>query len=188
MFFIYTYASVGCNKFTAGRLGQKIGDRTLNIGTSSPRQPGSTIKPISAYAPAIERDLITYSSIVDDASVYYNNNTWRPTNWYLSYKGKVTVEYALEISMNTIPVYLCDLLTLQRSYDFLTQDLGITSLTKKDIDYSPLGMGGTNGGLTTMESAAAFAIFGNGGRYYEPITFTHIYDQFDDLVVSTIST
>lgn len=172
----------------AGGMGEKTENRGLNRAIMSPRQPGSTIKPISAYAPAIERDLITYSSIVDDASVYYNNNTWRPTNWYLSYKGKVTVEYALEISMNTIPVYLCDLLTLQRSYDFLTQDLGITSLTKKDIDYSPLGMGGTNGGLTTMESAAAFAIFGNGGRYYEPITFTQIYDQFDDLVVSRQST
>lgn len=168
----------------AGGMGEKTENRGLNRATMSPRQPGSTIKPISAYAPAMEKDLITYSSIVDDKKIYYNNKTWRPTNWYNYYKGKVTVKYALEISMNTIPVYLCDLLTLQGSYDFLKNELGVKNLNEKDMAYAPLGMGGTNGGLTTLESAAAFAIFGNGGKYYSPITFTEIYDQFDDLVYS----
>ncbi len=166
----------------AGGMGEKTENRGLNRATMSPRQPGSTIKPISAYAPAIENNIITYSSIVDDAQVYYNGNTWRPTNWYNSYKGKVTVKYALEISMNTIPVYLCDKFSLQKSYDFLTKELGIKNLNENDIAYSPLGMGGTNGGLTTLESAAAFAIFGNGGKYYTPITFTEIQDQFGNQI------
>ena len=54
---------------TAGRLGQKIGDRTLNIGTSSPRQPGSTIKPLSAYAPAIELNYYTWSSYIPNYGI-----------------------------------------------------------------------------------------------------------------------
>lgn len=168
----------------SGGMGEKTENRGLNRATMSPRQPGSTIKPIAAYAPAIEKNLITYSSIVNDASVYYNNNTWRPVNWYRYYKGPVTVKYALEISMNTIPVYLVDLLTKQGSYDFLTDNVGLKNLTDKDMDYAPLGMGGTNGGYTTLESAAAFAIFGNKGKYYEPITFTHIYDQYGKLIYS----
>ncbi len=170
-----------------GGMGEKTANRGLNRATMSPRQPGSTIKPLSAYAPAIENNLITYSTIVDDKSTYYNKNTWRPVNWYKHYKGKVTVEYALEVSMNTVPVYLVDLLTKQNSYDFLTGTLGFKNLTNKDADYSPLGMGGTNGGVTTLQSAAAFAIFGNKGKYYEPITFTKIYDQYDNVIISNES-
>lgn len=170
-----------------GGMGEKTANRGLNRATMSPRQPGSTIKPLSAYAPAIENNLITYSSIVDDKSTYYNKNTWRPVNWYKHYKGNVTVEYALEISMNTIPVYLVDLLTKQNSFDFLNKTLGFIDLTAKDIDYSPLGMGGTNGGVTTLQSAAAFAIFGNKGKYFEPITFTKIYDQYDNVVITNES-
>lgn len=171
-----------------GGMGEKTENRGLNRATMSPRQPGSTIKPLSAYAPAIEKNLITYSSFVDDKETYYNTGSgkWRPVNWYRYYKGNVSVKYALEISMNTIPVYLVDLMTREASYEFLTESLGLTHLTKWDADYSPLGMGGTNGGYTTLESAAAFAVFGNLGKYYEPVTFTHIYDQYDNLIIENI--
>lgn len=170
-----------------GGMGEKPSNRCLNRATMSPRQPGSTIKPLSAYAPAIERNLITYSTMVNDVSTYYNNNTWRPTNWYNRYKGKVTVEYALEISMNTIPVYLVDLLTKPAAFNFVTSSFGLEHLNTRDADYSPLGMGGTNGGLTTLESAAAFAVFGNKGKYYSPITFTKVTDHFDNVVLTNES-
>ena len=170
-----------------GGMGEKTTNRGLNRATMSYRQPGSTIKPLSAYSLAVENNLITYSSIVNDKKTYYNKDTWRPVNWYKYYKGNVTVEYALEISMNTIPVQLVDLLTKQTSYEFLTGTLGLTHLTSADADYSPLGMGGTNGGVSTLESAAAFAIFGNKGVYYEPILFTKMYDQYDNLIISNES-
>ena len=137
-----------------------IGEKTVNLGTSgfnratdAARQPGSTMKPIAAYAPAIEEGLIHYSSIVNDTATNYNG--WTPKNWYGTYWGGVSVQYALERSINTIPVYLVNKLTPQVSYDFLTQKLGITTLNEFDKDLSPLGMGGTNGGITTLESAAA---------------------------------
>ncbi len=167
-----------------GGMGEKTENRGLNRATMSFRQPGSTIKPLSAYSLAIENNFITYSSIVNDKKTYYNKDTWCPVNWYKYYKGNVSVEYALEISMNTIPVYLVDLLTKTTSYEFLTDTLGLEHLTTADADYSPLGMGGTNGGVSTLESAAAFAIFGNKGKYYKPITFTEIHDQYDNLVIS----
>ncbi len=168
----------------AGGLGEKTANRGFNRATSAVRQPGSTMKPISAYAQAIERDLITYSSIVKDEKREYGRDKWTPNNWYRDkYRGNMTIEYALEISANTIPVMLVDQLTPQRSYDFLTQKLGITTLTAEDINYSPLGMGGTNGGLTTLEEAAAYATFGNGGVYYEPITYYKVTDQDDQIVL-----
>lgn len=166
-----------------GGIGEKTDNRGFNRATMAARQPGSTMKPIAAYAPAIENNLITYSSKVDDVKKVYRGN-WSPVNWYHSYWGSITVRYALERSVNTIPVYLVDLLTPQASYDFLTQRLGINTLNQNDIDYAPLGMGGTNGGLNTVESAAAYAIFGNKGRYYRPVTFTEIYDQHGNLVLA----
>lgn len=163
-----------------------IGEKTINLGLnraiSAIRQPGSTIKPLSAYAPAIEKGLITYSSIVNDKATKYGN--WTPVNWYRSYRGNVTVQYALEISINTIPVQLINQLTPQVSYDFLTKTLGINTLNENDINLSPLGMGGTNGGITTTESAGAFAIFGNGGHFYKPTFYYKVCDQHDEEVLS----
>lgn len=166
-----------------------IGEKTVNLGlsgfnraTDAVRQPGSTMKPIAAYAPAIENGLIHYSSILNDTATNYNG--WTPKNWYSSYWGGVTTQYALERSINTIPVYLVNKLGPQYCYDFLTQKLGITTLNEFDVDLSPLGMGGTNGGITTKESAAAYAVFGNGGLYYEPTLYYAVYDQHNDIVLS----
>jgi len=162
-------------KALVGGIGEKTSNRGFNCATDAIRQPGSTMKPIAAYAPAIEQDLITYSSIVNDTKTKYRD--WSPKNWYGSYWGNITVQYALERSVNTIPVYLVNKMTPQTSFDFLTQKLGITTLNKADADLSPLGMGGTNGGITTLESAAAFAVFGNGGNYFEPSLYTKVVDQ-----------
>lgn len=165
-----------------------IGDKTVNLGisgfnraTDAVRQPGSTMKPISAYALAIEDGLINYSSIVNDKATNYNG--WTPVNWYRTYRGNATVQYALEVSMNTIPVQLVNELKPQKCFDFLTNKLGITTLTKEDINLSPLGMGGTNGGITTLESAGAFAIFGNGGYYYKPTLYYSVCDQHDNEIL-----
>ena len=169
----------------AGGIGQKtanLGMSGFNRATDALRQPGSTMKPIAAYAPAVENGIVHYSSIVKDQKKNYNG--WTPKNWYGSYWGGVTVQYALERSINTVPVHLVNELTPQYCFDFLTQKLGITTLNKNDVDLSPLGMGGTNGGITTIESAAAYAVFGNGGRYYKPTLYYAVFDQHDEVVLS----
>ena len=169
----------------AGGIGQKtvnLGLSGFNRATDAIRQPGSTMKPIAAYAPAIEKGVINYSSRVNDVATSYNG--WTPVNWYKGYWGNISVEYALERSVNSIPVYLVNKIGPQVSYDFLTKKLGITTLTSEDVNLSPLGMGGTNGGITTFESAAAYAVFGNGGFYYEPTLYYAVYDQKGDEILS----
>ena len=165
-----------------GGIGEKTVNRGFNRATSAARQPGSTIKPLSAYCLAIENDLITYSTLVNDKKTTYNK--WTPVNWYGYYAGNITVEKALERSVNTIPVYLVNELGPQTSYDFLTQKLCFKQLTEYDVNLSPMGMGGTNGGVSTLESASAFAIFGNGGYYYTPHFYTKITDKNGDVVLS----
>lgn len=174
-------------KAMVGGIGEKTVNRGFNCAVDAIRQPGSTMKPLAAYAPAIEKDLITYSTIVNDTHANYNG--WTPNNWFSQkYLGNITIQFALEYSVNTIPVALVNKLTPQVSYDFLTQKLGITTLNSEDINLSPLGMGGTNGGLNTLESAAAFATFGNGGLYYEPSLYTKITDHDDKVILERVST
>ena len=172
-------------KGMVGGIGHKSGNLIFNYATDAVRQPGSSIKPISAYAPAIENNIITYSSVLDDTATNYNG--WTPVNYNRKYNGKVTAENALERSLNTIPVYLVNKLGRQTCYDFATKNFGITTLNENDADLSPLGMGGTNGGLTTIESAAAFAAFGNGGLYYEPILYTKVTDQKGNVILENKS-
>ncbi len=177
-------------KGMVGGIGEKTGNRVFNRATSAYRQPGSTIKPLSAYTPAIEGNLITYSSIVSDTDSYeYKNNDdtmWKPRNWYNNggYLGNITVEKALERSTNTIPTMLVEKLTLPKVFDYLTGMFGLDSLNNHDVtSYASLGMGGTNVGVTTMQEAAAYATFGNGGIYYKPTTYYKVTDQRDQVIL-----
>lgn len=178
-------------KGIVGGMGEKTGNRGLNRATMSIRQPGSTIKPLAAYAPAIENDIITYSTILEDKpTVYYEGKEyeWTPSNWYDGYKGNMLMEYALRRSVNTIPVHLVDLLTPQRAFNFVLDSFKLKNLNPNaDANYSSLGMGGTNGGMTTLESAAAFSVFGNKGLYYEPTTIVSIYNRYGELIASNES-
>ncbi len=162
-----------------GGKGVKDRSRGLNRAYASPRQPGSTMKPIGSYALAVEKNMITYSSMVNDQPIknYFGPGRPGPRNHYGSYKGDVTVKYALQDSVNTIPCKLIQQLTPETSYNFLTESLGLKHLTENDINLSSLGIGGCEYGMTTTESAGAFAIFGNGGVFYEPTTYYKITDQ-----------
>ncbi|MEE0946494.1 MAG: transglycosylase domain-containing protein [Acutalibacteraceae bacterium] len=168
-------------KGMAGGIGAKTENRGFNRATMAIRQPGSTMKPIAAYAPAIEKNIITYSSVVNDTR--YKYGSWSPNNWYGGYWGYITAHYALERSVNTIPVYLVNEMKPETSYKFLTDNLGISTLKSTDINLSALGMGGTDNGITTTQSAAAFAVFGNLGKYYSPTTYHYITDMHGNEVL-----
>ncbi len=159
-----------------GGAGEKTVNRGLNRAYSVPRQPGSTMKPIGVYALAIENDLIHYTSKVEDEPLphYTVDGKAGPKEWYGYYKGTMTVDYAIRKSANTIPVKLLQELGVETSFNFLTEKLGMKYLTEEDKNLSSLALGGCQYGITPTESAAAYAIFGNQGKYYEPTTYTKI--------------
>lgn len=163
-----------------GGRGKKTANRSLNRATSSPRQPGSTMKPIATYAPCIEEDIITYSTMLNSSKInnYFGNGKAGPNNVDFSYYGKVTTQFAVEHSVNTAPCRLIkDKLGLEASYNFLTKKLGITTLQESDKNLAALGLGGCAYGITTTESAAAYATFGNLGNYYKPTTYYKVCDS-----------
>ncbi len=159
-----------------GGVGEKTVNRGLNRATSSPRQPGSTMKPIGVYALAIENDLVHYSSRVNDQPIdnYYPDGKKGPKEWYGYYKGPITIDYAIRKSANTIPVILLKELGINKSYNFLTKKLHCKHLTSTDKNLASLALGGCAYGLTTTESAAAYAIFGNQGVFHKPTTYYNI--------------
>ena len=157
------------------------GEKTVNRGLNRalvPRQPGSTMKPLGVYAQAIENDIVDYTSTVLDKPVknYYSYGKWGPREWFGEYLGKVPLNYALRRSMNAVPVRLLDKVGIDESYKFLTKNLNFKHLVKEDKNASSLALGGCTYGITPTESAAAFAIFGNGGMYYKPTTYYKIVD------------
>lgn len=173
-------------KGIVGGVGEKTVNRGLNRAIDSPRQPGSTMKPLGVYAQAINQGYISYSTVIEDKPLdnYYEDGKKGPKEWYGDYAGNMTVSKALERSANTIPCWILrDQLGIENSYYFLTQRVGLKHLTNIDKNLSSLALGGCQYGVTTTESAAAYAIFGNGGKYYEPTTYYKVVDINDDIVL-----
>ena len=168
-----------------GGAGEKTTNRGLNRATDSPRQPGSTMKPIGVYALAIEKDIVNYTSSVLDKPIekYYPDGKSGPKEWYGYYKGTVKLNYAIRKSMNTIPVRLLQEIGIDTSYDFLVNKLHCNHLVEEDKNLAALALGGTNYGLTTTESAAAYAIFGNQGVYHRPTTYYKIERPNGEIVL-----
>lgn len=175
-------------KGIVGGVGNKTVNRGLNRATDSPRQPGSTMKPLGVYTQAIDNGYISYSTMLEDKPMdkYYEDGKKGPKEWYGYYAGKMTVAKALERSANTIPCWILrDNISIENSYNFLTEKLHFKHLTNVDKNLSSLALGGCQYGITTIESAAAYAIFGNGGKYYEPTTYTQVLDINGDAILQT---
>ncbi len=168
-----------------GQAGEKTENRSLNRASDSPRQPGSSIKPLTAYAPAIEEGIINWSSLILDKAFAYQGKQW-PKNYGGNYgSGKsVTVQNALARSLNTVPGRLVyHELGLNKSYRYLTEKFKITTASpENDPAPAPLATGSMHRGITTLEMTAAYAAFGNGGKYYKPYCYYRV-TNFDGSTV-----
>ena len=186
---IYVMDYTGKTVAVVGGRGEKTGNRVLNRATSSKRQPGSAMKPISVYSLAIQNNLIHFSSQVQDCYITLPDGTNWPKNFGQNRptdSGITLVDKALQKSLNTVAGRLCQQLTPQRCFDFLTNNLKLTTLIKSDgkghtdIDLAPMALGGLTEGVYAREMAAAYQMFGNGGYYNEPYTYEKVMIGGDD--------
>lgn len=171
-----------------GGTGKKTANRAYNraVDQRAKRQPGSSIKPLGVYAPAIDMGFITPSSVIyDKALEKYNAGKDWPRNFNGDYGSEeyLTVEEALIRSLNTIPVrILKESLGTSNGFRYANERFHL-NLGAFDEDLSPLAVGGTNTGVTTLEMAAAFATFGNGGRYFEPYSYYQVTDRYGNVLL-----
>ena len=138
--------------------------------TQSVRQTGSSIKPIAVLAPAIDKKIITASSVYDDTEQDFENG-YHPVD-YNKPLGKITVRRAVESSQNIPFVEIMEELTPKTSIKYL-EKMGITTLTEND-DGLPLALGGLDKGISPLQMAGAYSTVANDGVYIEPTFYTQI--------------
>lgn len=162
-----------------------VGEKERNLGwnyATGRRQVGSSIKPLTVYAPALDAGVVTMASTFDNYPVRLLNNSPWPKNSPQGYSGWTTLSKGVASSINTVAVQVVEKLTIPASYAFATEKLGLNLVTD-DMNTAALGLGGLTHGLSTVEMAAAYATFPNGGIYHEPRTYVKVTASDGETVV-----
>ena len=173
-----------------GGRGTKTASRTLNRATDSYRQPGSTFKVISTYAPGIDSAGLTLATVFNDAPFAYSNGTLVRNWWGSEYRGLNNVRAAIRDSMNVIAVEAITLITPQLAFDYL-KNFGFTTIVEKEVingkTYSDIqqstALGGLTKGVKNFELNAAYAAIANGGVYIEPKLYTKVVDHDGNVIL-----
>lgn len=186
----------------AGAVGQKEVFDAYNCAEAY-LQPGSSLKPLTVYAPAMELGIINPATIQKDMPLSY---TVDPENPYATpkpfplnsgranYGYRRNILYGLTQSVNTISVQTLNAMGLEYSFHFAKDNFGLSELTEhyvnskgtvfSDINISPLGMGAPTIGVSVRQMSAAYATFANNGVYREARTFTKVYNSKGEVVLT----
>ena len=188
-----------------GGIGEKEGDGCFNRATQDTQMIGSTIKPLSVYSLAIEKNLITYSTEIrniagklpveamgdyDYESDPYYDPEEGTTRWPYNFNKTIgdnlyyPVWYAVEKSLNTVAVNVLNRVGVQYAFTHLTEKLHFTLDPVNDMSFSPMALGAFTDGITLTTLTAAYAIMGNGGLYYEPYLYSKVVDSDGRIVLS----
>lgn len=171
-----------------GGRGEKTSSRGFSYASDARRQPGSSIKPLATYGPAMDAGIATPDTTVYDRALIQDadGNPWPMNDGKYPTGRAMTVKEGMTRSLNTISAQLLKQLTPQKSYEFMTQQLGfklVDSRTNEDgtvqsdIDLAPLALGALTDGVTVREMAGGFSTFINDGVYGGTRTYTKVTDS-----------
>ncbi len=165
----------------AGAVGKKTANRVQNYATDTRRPAGSAIKPLSAFAPALESGRLTWSTVFEDEPQDTVNGRPWPRNADGEYHGQVTAATALSRSLNTVAVRLIREMGVSATFAFLHDRLHMSGLQGSDgkelhdETLASLALGQQSGGVTVRELTAGYTIF-NEGVYHAPISYYRVTD------------
>ncbi len=154
------------------------GKRSFNRATQAKRQPGSAIKPLVVYCPALEKGYTTALSLLD-SPVKVGNKTFH--NYDHKYEGMITMRYAVQVSKNTYAVRLLNTIGIDYGLEF-AKKLGITSFDDSRDRNLALALGGITYGISPLEMAGAYGAIANQGVYIEPHTVLKILDRDGNVI------
>ena len=146
----------------------------FNRATQALRQTGSSGKPIAVLVPAIDKQIVTGATIIDDSLTTFDDGTeegYSPTD-YNKPRGKITLRQAVESSQNIPFVKIMEMLTPKTSIKYM-EKMGITTLTDVD-DNLNLALGGLDKGISPMQMAVAYETIANDGKYIEPTFYNSV--------------
>lgn len=183
--FVVIEQSTGQVKAVSGGRGEKKASLTLNRATNTLRQPGSTFKVLTAFAPALDACKSTLGTVYYDAPYSVGNKSF--SNWYSTgFLGYSNIREGIIYSMNIVAVRcLMETVSSPLGIEY-AQKMGITSLTEQD-DGAAAVLGGLTKGVSNLELTTAFAAIANRGRYQKPIFFTKILDNDGNLIYNNES-
>ena len=183
----------GYVKAIIGGRGEKTASLTLNRATDTTRQPGSTFKILSTYAPALNEKGMTLATTFEDEPYNYPDGS-PVNNASKSYGGTTTIRRAIQNSINVVAVKCLEEVTPELGLQYL-DNFGFTTLehgteADKDADGTiwtdanlPMALGGLTHGVTNIELCAAYAAIANNGNYIEPIYYTKILDHNGNVLI-----
>ena len=183
----------GYVKAIIGGRGEKTASLTLNRATDTTRQPGSTFKILSTYAPALNEKGMTLATTFEDEPYNYPDGS-PVNNASKSYGGTTTIRRAIQNSINVVAVKCLEEVTPELGLQYL-DNFGFTTLAHgteadKDADGTiwtdanlPMALGGLTHGVTNIELCAAYAAIANNGNYIEPIYYTKILDHNGNVLI-----
>ena len=170
----------------SGGVGEKTRNFPLNRATGTKRPPGSSVKPLASYGPAIDLGLITPdTTVLDSPGLTLKGTDWFPANDSNQYFGMVSIYTALQYSLNTVAAQIVDILPEGpvTSYNYLVNHLGFTSLVPDDMSYAPMALGQFTDGCTVREMAQAYCSLVNDGVFTYSRTYTMITDSEGNIVI-----
>lgn len=147
--------------------------RSFNRATQAKRQPGSAIKPLVVYAPALEKGNTT-ALVLEDSPATFGTKTFH--NYDGNYRGLITMRTAVQWSINTYAVRLLNRIGIDYGYEFAKR-LGITSLDPEHDRNLSLALGGITYGISPLEMAGAYSAIANQGVYIKPHAVLKILDR-----------
>ena len=187
----------GYVKAIVGGRGKKTASLTLNRATDTTRQPGSTFKIVSTYAPALNEKGMSLATTYEDEPYNYPDGS-PVNNASRTYNGTTTIRQAIQNSINTVAVQCLEDVTPELGLKYL-DNFGFTTLahgTEADTDADgnvwsdanlSTALGGVTHGVTNVELGAAFAAIANNGNYIKPVYYTKILDHDGNVLIENTS-
>ena len=177
-----------------GGAGKKMVNRGLHYATDALRPPGSALKPLSVYAPALRAGLIHWATVFEDLPLRTVDGEPWPRNANGQYDGRIGVHDAIARSKNTVAVRVLEKLGIDASFDFLQNECGFSSLVGEEYDgnrrrYSdrseaPLALGQLTHGVTLRELADAYSIFACEGVLTRSVTYRTVRNPKGEILLS----
>ena len=175
----------------AGAVGEKTANRVQNYATQTLRPPGSAIKPITVYAPALEKGIINWATVYDDVPVNFGTNDAKPwpKNATGVYRGLTNVSYAVAQSTNTVAVRILQELGLRESFETAKNQFHLENMIDvrgvTDCDVAALALGQLNYGVTLRELTAAYSVFADAGVYHGWRSYYRVLDESGEVLLSS---
>ena len=168
----------------AGGVGDNKVHFGLNRATQSTLQSGSSIKPLSVYAPGFEQGTLTPATVIKDLPMTYSDDGPYPRNDDREYSYIRTIYSGIEDSVNAVAANTLQKIGVSYGFEFAKNVFGLSTLDQvEDMQVAALALGAQHYGVKVRDMASAFATFVNNGTYREGRLYTKVYDMKGNLIL-----